>query len=246
MNGTLIIQDTTAGAQVLANRSEAVQVGDRVEVVVGFRWKEGGDTARSDCLLRKMAKGIRPAGFGCCWKSLGCTIELLAGAAGGRGVGPEDSRGPTNGGLQKRSARVPSRVASGRSAANLCQWAVVCRSPGEPIAVWRSYAHGGGDRATFRWWRPWMYCCAPADLVLLERPPWWTREAHRRAGGGIALVLIGSLLLWIRALRRRDRAAHARIAGDHGPVAEEDGRVSATLAERDRLAAEIHDTLEQS
>ena len=83
----------------------------------------------------------------------------------------------------------------------------------------------------------------PADLVLLSdrrgglgsTPPRWWRDWHS--------VLIGSRCCGFARCGGASSCTR-ELRGDHGPVAE-GTEVSATLAERDRLAAEIHDTLEQ-
>ena len=83
----------------------------------------------------------------------------------------------------------------------------------------------------------------PADVVLIERPPWWTWK-HTVAVVGLLVVILLGALAWIHQLHRRVaertqalRATMARL--------EEETKTSATLAERNRLAAEIHDGLEQ-
>jgi signal transduction histidine kinase len=75
-----------------------------------------------------------------------------------------------------------------------------------------------------------------AGLEILQRPPWWT---PRRLTTGLA-ALAGVVLLaglWIAALRRQvarqTAALRARIQSE------------AALAERQRIAREFHDTLEQ-
>ncbi len=77
---------------------------------------------------------------------------------------------------------------------------------------------------------------APADLEVLRRPPWWTP----RRLGTLLTVLAGITLLailWIAALRRQvsrqTAALRRRIESE------------AALEERQRIAREFHDTLEQ-
>jgi signal transduction histidine kinase len=76
----------------------------------------------------------------------------------------------------------------------------------------------------------------PGDLVVLSAPPWWTAERLTL----LAAILLGVVLLgliWISLLQRQvGRQALAlrdRIAGQ------------AALEERQRIAREFHDTLEQ-
>ena len=68
-------------------------------------------------------------------------------------------------------------------------------------------------------------------------------EIHGRAIAAFAGILIGSLV-WIRTLRRRVEERTSELTDTMGQLQKET-EISATLAERDRLAAEIHDTLEQ-
>jgi signal transduction histidine kinase len=77
---------------------------------------------------------------------------------------------------------------------------------------------------------------APGDLAVLNAPPWWT---PRRLITGLA-VLAGAVLLaggWIAILRRQVRRQTAALR--HRIEAE------AALEERQRIAREFHDTLEQ-
>lgn len=77
---------------------------------------------------------------------------------------------------------------------------------------------------------------SPTDLEVMRRPPWWT---PRRLGTLLAVLLGITLLasLWIAALRRQvgrqTTALRRRIESE------------AALEERQRIAREFHDTLEQ-
>jgi signal transduction histidine kinase len=76
----------------------------------------------------------------------------------------------------------------------------------------------------------------PADLRVLQAPSWWTAQRLAWATTGLGVV-IALGLLWITALRRRiarqAAALRQRIARE------------AVLEERQRIAREFHDTLEQ-
>lgn len=83
----------------------------------------------------------------------------------------------------------------------------------------------------------------PRDVHVLERPPWWT--ARRLAAAGALLAFgLGAALLWVRVLRRRV-AQKTRQLQQAMQRLEQETRTAAILAERDRLAGEIHDGLEQ-
>ena len=103
------------------------------EVVVGFRnWKEGGDTAPA--LLRKMAKGIRPSRPDAAGRVLDARLNRWLGWLEGVVLDQKIRAGRQmvelqNGQRVFQSLMLPV-IWRGL---NLCQWAVVCRSQGEPI-----------------------------------------------------------------------------------------------------------------
>lgn len=75
-----------------------------------------------------------------------------------------------------------------------------------------------------------------ADVTILRSPSWWT---VRRLGSAIAVLLLTVLLagLWIAALRRQVRQQTAALRTQI--------EQQAALEERQRIAREFHDTLEQ-
>jgi signal transduction histidine kinase len=79
---------------------------------------------------------------------------------------------------------------------------------------------------------------SPSDLVVLEPPAWWTAERITWTASGIAAVLLLAVAgVMVTARRRlRDQAARRATA---------EAEFSAILAERNRMAREIHDTLAQ-
>ena len=84
---------------------------------------------------------------------------------------------------------------------------------------------------------------APTDLAVLESPPWWTLKRAAWAGSLFACGLFGTLI-WVRILRRRVAQRTHELQATMKKL-EKETRASAVLAERDRLAGEIHDSLEQ-
>ena len=78
---------------------------------------------------------------------------------------------------------------------------------------------------------------SPQDIVVIERPDWWTLRRLMAALGVIILVLAGSLL-WIFTLKRQVNAQALMIRRK--------AQREATLEERTRIARDIHDTLEQA
>jgi signal transduction histidine kinase len=82
-------------------------------------------------------------------------------------------------------------------------------------------------------------------ISVLETPPWWTPKRLAIAISSLFVILL-LVMFWVMALRRQvanrsDKLAHeiaAREAASH--------EFDVTLRERSRLAADLHDSLEQS
>ncbi len=77
---------------------------------------------------------------------------------------------------------------------------------------------------------------SPEDLILLKAPSWWT-AGRLVAAIGLLSALLALVLLWTTLLRRQ-------VARQAAALSERIGR-QATLEERQRIAREFHDTLEQ-
>lgn len=82
-----------------------------------------------------------------------------------------------------------------------------------------------------------------SDLVVLRKPSWWVVQRALLVVGFAAVAGLGALV-WIQRLRRRVAQRTAELNATMEKLQKE-ARMSATLAERDRLAGEIHDSLEQ-
>ena len=99
-------------------------------------------------------------------------------------------------------------------------------SPAEAFPVFRSYT---------------LIPRTPADLVVLETPPWWTPRRFLFVLAALVAALV-AILIWNRLLqtlsRRRGRAL----------AREELGRAQAEwkVEERTRLAVELHDAISQT
>lgn len=78
----------------------------------------------------------------------------------------------------------------------------------------------------------------PSDLVVIRPPPWWTRQRIFWLLGAVALLslLISATVIALARHRLQKHAAQRKMA---------EAEFSAILAERNRLAREIHDTLAQ-
>lgn len=83
------------------------------------------------------------------------------------------------------------------------------------------------------------------DVQLLESPPWWTASRLWVLLGATAAVLVAALV-WAVALRRQLAVQTQRLAREMGSRRDAALEFEATLRERNRLAANLHDTLQQT
>lgn len=83
------------------------------------------------------------------------------------------------------------------------------------------------------------------DIRVLRLPPWWTPQRLAIALGGSAAVL-GMALAWVILLRREVATQTERLAGEMRGRRDAAIEFDATLRERSRLAANLHDTLLQA
>jgi signal transduction histidine kinase len=90
-------------------------------------------------------------------------------------------------------------------------------------------------------WRPQAFQIllrSPADLLVLQSPPWWNlkRITFLLVATLALLLCLAALLIWRARHRLRDQAQRRAMA---------EAEFSAILSERNRVAREIHDTLAQ-
>jgi len=90
-----------------------------------------------------------------------------------------------------------------------------------------------------------IYLRNAADIRVIEAAPWWTPQRMRIA---IAVLVGGSLLSgsWVWTLRRRVAQRARELAGEIEARQNAEVEFEATLRERKRLGADLHDTLEQT
>jgi signal transduction histidine kinase len=82
------------------------------------------------------------------------------------------------------------------------------------------------------------------DVTVISAAPWWTPQRLWLLLGGIGAVLVFTLA-WNWLLRRRVEQRSTQLAEEMRARREAAVEFDATLRERQRLAADLHDTLEQ-
>jgi signal transduction histidine kinase len=97
--------------------------------------------------------------------------------------------------------------------------------PGSVVSVTGVYAYQGGPPPSFR-----LLLRSPRDVLLVTPAPWWTLR-HTIVVAVIVALVGSAAALWVRMIANR----HLQVREQY----------QAILAERTRLARELHDTLEQ-
>jgi signal transduction histidine kinase len=92
--------------------------------------------------------------------------------------------------------------------------------------------------------QPYRFLIGSADdVTILERPSWWRLRRTLFLIGGLVILSVAAFA-WVHVLRRRVRQRTQQLEAAMTRLRQE-AQLSATLAERNRLAGEIHDSLEQ-
>jgi signal transduction histidine kinase len=99
------------------------------------------------------------------------------------------------------------------------------------------------------------YCFVPSevslllrsrdDLAVLQPPPWWTFRRVLIVLAGVVLTLVATFV-WVWLLRRRVAAQSALLAAEMRERRDAVVEFESSLRERNRLAANLHDTLLQT
>lgn len=83
------------------------------------------------------------------------------------------------------------------------------------------------------------------DVKVLQATSWWTPLRLRLALGAILTILLASLV-WGRSLRREVIRRTAALASETSARRDAEVEFNATLRERERMAVDLHDTVEQA
>jgi signal transduction histidine kinase len=198
--GMLFLQDATGGMTVQGTWKDRWRRGDRVEVV-GFAESGGLSPVLTEALVRHVGTGelSPPARVP--------MDELLQGKHDAQRVRMEavllgQKTEGDNQVLEFLSERRSFRSQLGTNHGILA-W-VPPGSRAEIIGVFKadpgSRSQTGEVVSSFQ-----VFLESPEDVVVLERPPWWTWK-HTAVIVGILAIVLGSAFGWIRMLRRKVEA----------------------------------------
>lgn len=242
----LVLQDATGGARVEFEGAPAVAVGDSADVVGFPDWGEDDGTVLRHAAIRAAAHAggnaivpvpVKPA-------------EALAGRFGSRLVRVRATlaRRQTTGEGEMLELEADQRVFRAllprhREPLDAIPRGSLVELTGvgvyeTGVLQWMKTSTGGSSLLPLK-----LLLRTPADLVVLQKPRWWAVK-RTLLGVSTTAVLIVLASIWIHTLRKRVKQRTAELAATMEKLKKE-AQMSATLAERDRLAGEIHDSLEQ-
>ena len=258
------VQEGMTGVRVTTRSEEVLRPGDRVEIA-GFVDRSRDFAGLSDAVVRVISHGAAPDP-----RRLSPTeiVEISRQAIStGRMASPGDFDGCV--------IRFPARLLEIERATEdsllvlACEGTnVVARIPHDQfsrlpplaagaelditgivqIALTRPVASGSGrhtltDAGTIE--RLSLLLRSADDVQVLKAAPWWTTRRLAVAVAILAAVLLGALA-WVGLLRRQVAVQSRRLAGEMQKRRDAAVEFQASLRERNRLAANLHDTLLQS
>ncbi len=242
------IQEGTTGVRVESS-SAAVQVGDRVEVA-GFVETSRTFAAMRDAVARTVARGVPP-------RVEAVTLEQILQPEiadprvpvsemdfSGRLVRlqgvidkiEEDEDDGSRRFLVSSGERIFSTFLAGIERADMPTWLVGSKVEVTGVCELEFTAPGsiGRKSADIAGLKLWLR--SPQDIKVLAVPSWWTPRRLAFAAGGLGVVL-SLALAWGVMLRRQVVRQMDVISGRL--------RYEAVSEERNRIARDLHDTLEQ-
>ncbi len=242
-DGLLVIQDDTSGVQLKMSVPSKIAVGNSVEAV-GFPDGQPGSLSLSQALVRKGGNNSPPAAVAISGEELysgayGAKIVRLAGELLGQKIEDGNQILELQSGQRIVRAEFLNRHSGFKSIPAGSQVQVTGVSRPERIGN-APVENAGGDSATASFS---VLLRTPEDVAILQLPPWWVWRHAAAIIGALGFVLVVAML-WIRYLRLKV-ARRTRQLNEAMSKLERETEASATLAERNRLAGEIHDGLEQ-
>ena len=249
----LYLQDGSSGIAVQSDSKETFAPGDRV-AVAGFPDRSGPVVGLKNALVKKVAAGPPPAPLSitpeaileanlAAWKSrtmledgdsIGCLVRFPATLV-------ETRRTEVGGEMLLRAG---DRIVAAKLRQGDLPKLARLLPDSELDVTGITTAGWGQDLSKEPPERIGLIVRSADDIVLVRPPSWWTPRRLLAALAAVGLVLAGSIA-WAVALRREVARQVARLAGEIEKRREAAIGFRAALAERSRLANNLHDTLLQ-
>jgi signal transduction histidine kinase len=229
------IRDGNSGLRIQTQQTENLQPGDEVEVL-GFPGYGSSSPLLQDALFRKTGVTQPPAPIFCNVTNVfKFEDDLIAVEAMISDVQPVLEGTALT--LNSSGTTFKALLKSSPGSRNNPEW-----EPGSKVRVAGicSVDHNNGS-PTIGVWRPLSFQIlmrSPADLAVISLPPWWTPQHVILLLGGVigGLMLITGVVMMMARHRLKEQGHQRAMA---------EAEFAAILAERNRLAREIHDTLAQ-
>jgi signal transduction histidine kinase len=240
----LFVQDDTGSVQILTSAPNTAKVGDRVQIV-GFPEKRSDSVTLTEAIVRQVGAGQPPA------PSKLSAADITEGRYNGSVVRLEAIvlGQKIRDGQQLLELQLGQRVFQAILATNVGR--LKSFPAGSRVQITGVNRVQFADHINAKTSQPDNSMPAtldvllrgPADVVLIQRPPWWNWK-YSAGVSALGVVVIAISIIWIRTLRRRVEERTRELKATMARLQKE-SETSATLVERDRLAGEIHDSLEQ-
>lgn len=241
----LFIQDQSDGLRVQTVAAPAVRIGDKIEAV-GFLDTQGGHVLTLvESLVRKIGSESPPNAIpadipGILQGRHDATLARL------EAVLLEQVSSSVGDTLQLRAGQTtfPAKLVrnNGKMASvtpgSRVQVTGIAQVESDPSQQTGGFSYGKPLAGSFE-----LLLRSPEDVVVLAQPPWWTMN-HALMLAGVLLLVLLVAFGWIQALRYRVQQRTLQLQSTMTQLQKET-QLSATLAERNRLAGEIHDSVEQ-
>jgi len=249
------VQMAERAVRVNTRQPDSLEPGDLVEVA-GFVVQAGGFAVLSEAVFRKTGRSPLPAPI------LATRSQILAVKSLGTSDLKKEDYDGTRVRIRARLIKVESNPGEDHRFFLDCEDGVVVATlPARiPRASLRSDMPGSEVEATglcaVRLATGWpvltlpvpesfvLLLHAPDDIRVVRTPSWWTaRRLLTVLAGTVAVLALA--LLWVWLLRRTVARQASRLAAEQQSKRDAEVEFKATIRERNRLAADIHDTLQQ-
>jgi signal transduction histidine kinase len=229
LGNSLFLQGEGKGLRVLTPQDTAVEVGDVVDVI-GFPAMGESAPILEDAAFHFLGHQSAPApvflDLGKPWEDYDGALVTIEAKLLNRTAQPDGLRLLLQRGELIFDATLPPRTAPGPLST------LTLNSEARITAI--CLVRSGGFWRTPQSFR--LLLRSPEDVVVLKTPSWWTPRHTRWLLGATAGALL-VVVTWMVVLGRRVR--------EQMEIIRQKLRSSAVLEERNRIARELHDTLEQ-
>lgn len=233
-NGNCFVMTGSNGWRFLARKAPALKPGDMVEVT-GYPDLSGASPLLREAFVRKTGHAALPAPVRLPpGDKISAKFDSLPVYVSGVLVGIKGTREESVLEMQDGGVSFVARLRAGRESA-------VSLPTGCRLGLTGVYSALGGQGVGERIAGFEMLLDSPADIAILERPPWWTLK--RLVMATVALLCVLAVAgLWIQQLHRKVEQRTRELAAQiHRREQTEQQR--AMEQERSRIARDLHDEL---